>query len=143
MVNLTELLTSVLDDVRPADHKMADICGLKSYILEFRTIQINLGRQKGHTTAIRELMTPWDMVFLPNKVIEKQFISGCKQTPFSAFNVCSVEHINTFNRSFGAFNWKIPRRVFIDNASLLSKENINLVYDSVARHPEQVFILLS
>ena len=93
--------------------------GEENFAFDRRTVQLNLGRQAGHTTAIAKLALSCDQVYLKFQTMVPLIKNmGCKancrryDTDFDYFRGIS-EH---------------TRIVWIDNASYIPKDEINNIY---------------
>lgn len=113
-------LTQIADVVKT--RQLIQHLGLHGFAREFSTIQLNLGRMAGHTTAIVKNSSRSDLIFTSNyhsaDYLHRQF------------GKYAISVASDFSMRFRGRD-EYYRYVWIDNASFIDKSHIGRVYDEV------------
>lgn len=105
------------------------------YLNEFATIRLNGGRQLGHTTAIQQLASPWDIIFTYNH-------SHADMMKKSLQNVSCISYQSDFERLTRGVKVPIYRYIWIDCASFSNNLHLEKIYSTYGKDYRQTFILL-
>lgn len=103
---------------------------MHTYLRELGTVQINLGRQIGHTTCIAQLAKPWDIIITPTLLMRDHVMrleSAAKVIPLSW-----VQRSREF----------VYRNIFIDCASSITPRDMQHIYETLGVQQDQTFILV-
>ena len=110
--------------------------GRHAFARELSTIQLNLGRMSGHTTAIIKNASSCDLIFTINQRMADMMYRDYGKYALSANS--------NFDHRFRGRN-EFHRYVWIDGASFIEGKHIDRIYDLVlmsARDYVPLFILL-
>ena len=109
------------------------------YAIEFCTVTINIGRAAGKTTYIKDNAKPWDLVICHSYVSMQYMMRG--ELPGIGYPAMTIEEYVYRNRHRGQ-QQHTPRVIYIDEASHISRRELDELYMVVPKHPAQTFILL-
>ena len=104
------------------------------YREEFCTIQLNFGRQAGHTTAISQLSRPEDVIIVYTEAMRHYWKS---QFPWQY----SIVETKGFKHEYENSS-KTPRIIWIDNASLFKDKDLEIVKDFYFKNKNQLIVQL-
>lgn len=107
------------------------------YARELCTVAVNLGRAVGKTRFILNNACPWDIVITSVEPERRRLQQDYVQ--------CEVLTANDFRHD--PYLWRgrkpiIPRTIYIDEASRLDPRALDVIYEVLAQHPDQTFVLL-
>ncbi len=113
-----------------------DTLGYSQYAIECQTVAVNVGRGAGHTSAIMQLAVTGDCVICASPARAKQYESQCSTADhdilcsqvFPVSLLWHKQHVDYYT-------------VWVDDASTLKKEDLELVYKTFAGRAHQ-FVLL-
>jgi len=107
------------------------------YAREFCTVAISLGRATGKTKFILNNARPWDIIITSIEPERRRLQQDYVQ--------CEVLTANDFRHD--PYLWRgrkpiTPRTIYIDEASRLDPRALDVIYEVLAQHPDQTFVLL-
>lgn len=107
-----------------------------AYAMDFCTVRLDLGRGTGKTKYILNNVKPWDLVVVPTHQMRQHML----RPGVNAQLVTIGEYIN--DTHWRGQKLHTPRVIYIDDASRISRRELDELYMVVPKHPDQTFILL-
>lgn len=110
-----------------------------AYAIEFCTVALSIGRGTGKTKYILNNAKPWDLVIVPTHPM-LQYMRRGERPGIGCPTMTISEYVNTAH--WRGQKLHTPRVIYIDEASRISRRELDELYMVVPKHPDQTFILL-
>lgn len=134
---LDPLIQFIKDQNAPRMH-LRELVGSYQFAKEFETLQINPGRHCGKTWYIARTAKPNDIIFTNNPTQTKELYTRISGFHYRQGNVFSARNVPNH---YGRGHKENIDTVWIDNASIISKDDIENIYMAFAGKCNQ-FVLI-
>lgn len=139
--NLLDHALAVNRDMRKAHVEHRQYLSATQYAREFCTVQLDIGRAVGKSTYIAQHAEPSDMVICSNYNSMWHFeriTLGYR----AKFELATLDNFRNPERFRGRRQSDLRRTIWIDDASYATERDLAIIYETLAGHPSQTFVLL-